>query len=336
LADLALAILNDARSPGDGLLPQRLRDMGVDLDAGSAAVERLLATDDEDFSASVRKARDVLGPGTSVTAAQITAALQRIHPEYGGDRRRFGDVHLRTSLGATAPTEDWLARVHDLYDLAHVATTRHELIDGELTLLASLGLVELDGPLAEDLRTNWFLRALSAGAAVRPRHMRADHTAWADDAVAEHDRLGRQYFARALADRMQLLAEPAGTHRSSFLVHLDGPWGAGKSSVLGFLKKELGEAFLIVEINAWREQRMSVQWWTILHRLQHSVTASKQGIHRPAARLAGLVDRIRAGWLSLVMVLLIAGLLVGAVVAGFDLTSGGAAADNAVKIILLA
>jgi hypothetical protein len=340
LADLAAAILRAGRDDSSGLLPGRLKELAVDYERVIPAIDRLIShrrqiselRNAEDFSASVRQVRDRLGGEANVTAARIAQALQAGHPGYGGGR--FQKVSLRPAAGPVATTDEWLDRVRSLYTMAEVSRTRHQVIDGELTLL---GLAELDVSLAENLRDGGFLDALSAGAQVRPRRVTSDRTEWAPDAPAEEDLLGRERLAEVLANRVRLLAEPESPSKRSFLVHLDGPWGSGKSTLFGFLKRqlELERGFLVVGINAWREQRIGVPWWTLLSTLRRTIASAAPWYARPWAWFAGLLDRIRAGWMPFAAALLVVGaLLIWLVsVVRFDLTASGDAAESILKVL---
>jgi hypothetical protein len=341
LPDLAGAIVRAGRDDPIGLLPGRLRSLNIDFGTVLSAIDRLVTPphpestrfEDTEFSASVRQVRDGLGGATYVTPAQIAQALQTSHPGYGDGR--FEHVELRPSAGETATVDAWLGRVRGLYDFAQVAASRHHVIDGELTLL---GLAELDASLAEDLRPEGFLDSLRSGVAPALRRARQDRTEWVPDAPAEIDLLGRQRLAEALAERVKRLTEPRGLPNRSFLVHVDGPWGAGKSTLFEFLERELEGEFLVVKINAWREQRVGVQWWTLLSALRHAVVRSTPWYRRPFAWGAGLLDRIRAGWVPFVAALLVLGAaVVGLVsVADLNLARGGEAADSILKVVSLA
>jgi len=230
----------------------------------------------------------------------------------------------------TLTLEVWLARVRDLYDLEAVRRSRHQVIDGELLLL---GLVELDPALAADLEPHGFLAALREGAEVQPTRARLDGVSWHDDGPAKRDELDREVLAATLAARLRQVVSSSD---HSFLVLLDGAWGAGKSSLLGFLKTDLTRpaepdedpssqpgaqaarlglakgAFVAVEVNAWREQRVGVQWWTLLRELRRAIADSRRARLRGA--LANFVDAIRVRWTPGVWVAVTAAVLgVGAI-----------------------
>jgi hypothetical protein len=80
------------------------------------------------------------------------------------------------------------------------------------------------------------------------------------------DRLRRSPLAAALAVRLKRRHEEK--REASFLVHLDGRWGSGKTTVLNFVAAELGEGWTIVHYNAWRQARVGPPWWTLLTALR--------------------------------------------------------------------
>jgi hypothetical protein len=107
----------------------------------------------------------------------------------------------------------------------------------------------------------------------------------ADD-PAMVDSLERGPFAAVLAARIVEIRkskrtdEPEGDR--AFMVHLHGPWGSGKSSILNLLRRELeqpkqGEASLVVMFNAWKQQRMRPPWWALMNAIY------RRAMDRPGA-----------------------------------------------------
>jgi hypothetical protein len=283
-----------------------------------------------DFSASVRTVRDRLGGSASVTSAMIAQGLQSEHPDYGSGL--FHEVVLSDLTGPTSPTDDWLVAVRGLYDGLPVAETRHRVIDAELTLL---GLAELDPALRAALDSHGFLAALDASAQVHPQRPAASLTVWADDAPANQDLLGRQGVAQSLGERVRKLAKGRGPHRTSFLVHVDGAWGSGKSTLFEFIAKDLGEEFLIVRVNAWREQRIRTPWWTILTALRQE---TRRRTTRPKRLAAWAVDsayRLRSAWVPMLATVLVLAALVIAwsISPKLSLDIGAKTADSVLKIV---
>jgi KAP family P-loop domain len=173
---------------------------------------------------------------------------------------------------------------------------------------------------------------------VPPQRATFDRTEWAPDAPAEKDLLGRERLAEVLAERLKRLAEPGSLSKRSFLIHVDGPWGAGKSTLFDFLQRQLEPAFLVVSVNAWREQRGGVQWWTLLTAVRRAVAAATPWYRRPLARLAGFMDQIRAGWVPFVAAIFVLVALLGGLVqvTNFDVAASGEVADSILKVIALA
>lgn len=86
------------------------------------------------------------------------------------------------------------------------------------------------------------------------------------DQVVDEDRLGREPVAKAF---VRLIKKDIFTEKlnHSFTVHLQGKWGAGKSSFLNFIKKNLNsddENWIIVEYNAWQNQHITPPWWSLI------------------------------------------------------------------------
>jgi hypothetical protein len=282
LEHLAIAILQSAASDGSGMLPRRLAQLGIDYPRTLGELRRGIGTQEAaqevGFSRSVDGARGELGDDTSVTAASLAAAIQRQHREYA--EGAFGTVTLRVDRGPRKPVADWLTSVRELYEPSDLLRTGYQVIDGQLVVLA---LAELDDSLADDLLRGGVLERWRRAVNLLPHSVSTDRTSWMDDAPAEKDELGRDKLAEVLARRMRVMATP----ERSVLVHLDGPWGAGKSTLLNFLEDELrtptevgGQAFLVVQVNAWREEQVGVQWWSLHQSLRRAVEADARGRSR--------------------------------------------------------
>jgi hypothetical protein len=100
------------------------------------------------------------------------------------------------------------------------------------------------------------------------------------DAPAMQDTLGREVFAQVLAGRIRQVR--AGLERKggaktesadrAFMLHMGGPWGSGKSSVLNFLKADLETSgWLVVEFNAWRNQHRRPAWLPLILEVRNQV-----------------------------------------------------------------
>lgn len=232
------------------------------------------------------------------------------HREYGGDKGGEIGQLPGPRVGTSKSALVWLSDVQKLFDPQKVPQ-----LHGRLLIL---GLAHLEPPLAEYLETQGgFLSALrselrepfeslllpqakSESSAVSPPAETPpapppinDPTPLHLDSPAIDDRLGRRGFARALAIRLERIwremnrrDRPADRPmpQGSFVLHLHGPWGSGKSSILELLRRELkpertpaaptvATPWVVVDFNAWQNQRLDPPWWPLL-----------DGIFRQSAR----------------------------------------------------
>lgn len=97
------------------------------------------------------------------------------------------------------------------------------------------------------------------------------------DQVVSEDKLGRDPVAKVFTD---LIKKDIFNHElpHSFMVHLQGKWGAGKSSFLELIKNNLNsdekEQWIIVDYNAWQNQHIEQPWWTLINQIYNQ---SKEG-----------------------------------------------------------
>ncbi|MFI7120230.1 P-loop NTPase fold protein [Amycolatopsis sp. NPDC049868] len=136
---------------------------------------------------------------------------------------------------------------------------------------------------------------------------------WASDAPALDDHLSRASLADVLAAQLRDVRGRAPS--TSFLIHLDGAWGTGKSTLLNFLQLRLEDEFTIVRFDAWRQSRLGPPWWALLCATRGAVACERGAVSRAGLRVAEAVVRARrvgAGvTLSLfLLALLVAGLAV--------------------------
>jgi len=254
-----------------------------------------------------------------VTAADFARAILRRHPEYGkGDAREFGnqDAPSGATPGAVGAWTDALRSLYraELLPALHgrEAVRGLALLDvGVATWLRDL-LPKIDEEIREELRDILTPRGL--------RLLRVpDSVPTLSDRPSEEDRLGRRAFAQALAARIHSeRAQSSGSTgmAESFLVHLHGPWGSGKTSLLNLLESELRKSdWIIVPFNAWQHERLGPPWWHLMtavqrravrdawpYRKHESETSPPRGL-RDIARSLKLVAlelmwRIRLGWMA--------------------------------------
>lgn len=89
------------------------------------------------------------------------------------------------------------------------------------------------------------------------------------DQVTSEDQLGREPVAKAFADL--ILKDVFKEHlKHSFIVHLQGEWGSGKSSFLQLIEKKLNrheKKWIVINYNAWENQHIDPPWWTFIDRI---------------------------------------------------------------------
>jgi hypothetical protein len=135
------------------------------------------------------------------------------------------------------------------------------------------------------------------------------------DDPAVLDTLARRPFARCIADRMDEVwkgRENRPTVRGAadtgsggaFMLHLHGPWGSGKSSILNFLRDELqgqqrrpDERWVVVEFNAWRHQRIRPPWWALIRDVYAQSARQLSPLQALWLRVRWWAWRVRADWL---------------------------------------
>ncbi|GAB4581058.1 MAG: hypothetical protein Fur0022_38030 [Anaerolineales bacterium] len=128
-----------------------------------------------------------------------------------------------------------------------------------------------------------------------------DYIIFRADAATDADQLGRAGFADALATwfsriwgenytsyvsqlKLAYKNETPLPQSSSFIVHLHGPWGAGKTSLLRLMEKALRNSRLniggkphswtVVWFNAWRNRQIEPVWWPPMDRVYREMVKS--------------------------------------------------------------
>jgi hypothetical protein len=216
------------------------------------------------------------------------------HREYGANKGgEIGQLPGPT-VGTSKSALVWVSEVQKLFDPQRVPQ-----LHGRLLIL---GLAHLEPPLAEYLDAQGgFLSALRSELKepfeslllpkiedkkpVEAPPPIYDPTPLHLDSPAVDDRLGRRGFARALAIRLERIWREMNPHdrpadrpvpQGSFVLHLHGPWGSGKSSILEMLRRELRQEskptaptvsspWVVVDFNAWQNQRLDPPWWPLLN-----------------------------------------------------------------------
>ena len=134
------------------------------------------------------------------------------------------------------------------------------------------------------------------------------------DAPSLIDKLGRAPFAQVLAERIRGVLNILPTGRitpneqrdRSFILHLHGPWGSGKSTILNLLAEELRKSeppWLVVEFNAWQNQQRRPSWWPIIATFYDSARRTIGWLRGWRIWQAWLIWRARMAWKQLALAL---------------------------------
>ncbi|MBO9554421.1 P-loop NTPase fold protein [Cellulomonas sp.] len=130
----------------------------------------------------------------------------------------------------------------------------------------------------------------------------AGRTRLVHDQPAGDDELGRMSLAIEVAS---LVREMGRTHDrpEAFAIHLDAPWGAGKSTLVGFIGRELAKpgpdgetAWTVIPLDAWRSSQLSPAWWAVLGHLRRGVADSLDGWGRVRFGLLRTWRTVRRLW----------------------------------------
>ena len=233
----------------------------------------------KDVSDEIRQLLAVLDE--PVDAYSVTQNLLRVNSGWAGGRAASFAVQLPTAP-RTRPAEEWLDDLRTLY-VSETEIDSHKAVVGLALLERGLrGQLEADGFLnAIEAEITGFDRVLSGRG--KSLHM-PDAVPTLSDQPSDVDNLGRKAFAEALGARLideqhRSSAAKAGKSQrqepDSFVLHLEGPWGSGKTSLLRFLCGYLNShGWLVVQFNAWQHQRVGAPWWLLIAEVQREAVRS--------------------------------------------------------------
>ncbi len=92
-----------------------------------------------------------------------------------------------------------------------------------------------------------------------------------------------------------------------FMLHLNGPWGSGKTSLLNFIAHELSaperkEPWIAVYFNAWRSERLGPPWWALtreIYRQSRTQLQTLAATHPDAGQRASAIWYSEVWWRAL-------------------------------------
>jgi hypothetical protein len=142
------------------------------------------------------------------------------------------------------------------------------------------------GPIPENLRTAPFY---------------SDH-------AARSDLLNRKAVAETVATMIENVWREDDKEESidrTFMVHLHGRWGSGKTSILNFLKDSLisqnsngstdkaaDPSWIVIDYNAWRNQALGPAWWTMMETVYRQARQQLGGWWTESGQRLILRDRL--------------------------------------------
>ena len=90
------------------------------------------------------------------------------------------------------------------------------------------------------------------------------------DIPAIEDKLGRKSLAKIISNTIERVQNDNLTEKveGPFIINIHGPWGSGKTTLSNFIGEELEKKdppWVIVKLNAWEYQRLTVPpWWLLM------------------------------------------------------------------------
>jgi KAP family P-loop domain len=291
---------------------------------------------DRDLSASVRKLwrADPIDPQATTGHAVARFLLQEpAHGAYGAQHGPSIEVGEPETGTARRSIDDLIAAVRALF-----LPQEPGKLDGRKVVF---GLALLDPTLRRSLEEGGFLDALGKEIDLHANLSGRGKALYLPDAVptlsdqpSTVDRLGRRAFADALGSRLhdeyQRSRREFG-RAESFMLHLEGPWGSGKTSLLNFLRDDLRRRkprWLVVEFNAWQHQRAGAPWWLLMAAVQREALRDwRSPVRIPLLFVGAVAWRV---WLAKLWLLALAAGV--ALLAGLIVSNGSLGGNDVAKL----
>src|ERR1051326_61118 len=230
-------------------------------------------------------------PSSVFVSSEVWAAFESassIRQETGGRDRFLGLRHILFSLAATNESRpkfnavlsplginaDWIAA--KLVEFLQKSLEQpNESWDAWLAIFHRAGLDVVSGSGMSQTTASISGSGQAPPPTAAPQPSKIERLPTQADDPATVDELGRRPFAEVIAQRIEdvwkreLGEGKPNSGSGAFMIHIDGPWGSGKSSVLNFLRDHLragssGREWVVVGFNAWRNQRIRPPWWALI------------------------------------------------------------------------
>lgn len=112
------------------------------------------------------------------------------------------------------------------------------------------------------------------------RPLLEDKTPFHKDSPSSIDYLGRKGFVEALSQWIDRYWEEYKNADKSFIINLHGQWGAGKTTFLNLLQKDLqnnsNNQWTVVWFNAWENRHIKPEWWPLMDKIYRDFVAQKK------------------------------------------------------------
>jgi hypothetical protein len=238
-----------------------------------------------ELSQTVRGVVSALPTEEPIPASLFAQEIIKRHAEYAA--QKASSLLPLEETRERRPAKEWLEEVQHLFDSQRLwklsGMKEPPILNGRLVLVG-LGLLEprlrsqlekddifaalireIHEPIEEILTPTGLERYRASPMEPPPSSEPSDSVPNQPDEPLRHvneDQLGRAAFARFLVKRIEAVPIDSG----AYSLHVYGPWGSGKTTVLNFVRCELeaGKEWIIAEFNAWRHQHIRPPWWSLM------------------------------------------------------------------------
>lgn len=140
------------------------------------------------------------------------------------------------------------------------------------------------------------------------------------DDPTDQDAFDRDVLAHHLHRMLdQLTGDGSGENHGTAIVHIDGRWGSGKTTLVKLLHRLIDPgtpladrastpalaAPIVVGYDAWRESAIAPEWWSLATAINKAVRAERAGVTRFTMAVAGTVLRVSRSRPALVAIALL-------------------------------
>jgi hypothetical protein len=231
---------------------------------------------------------------------------------FHGDSRRVNAVTTATVNGkplAISAGDDGIIRIFDLNASRqiHSFAAHRGAVNDIQTYESATGDQWLLSVGDDGLLRNWLLDQM-----LKPHSLGIDDIFAGENTGAE-DQLARSELVRHLVKRLDQLTTGdrspsplAGDMTGSGIIHLDGRWGAGKTTFVELVLRTgwQDEARpVIVRYDAWRQATIAPEWWSLASEVRRAVHGSRAAPTRWVMTAAGFLRRLVSStstWVALV------------------------------------